>query len=175
VFLPYEQFQQLWKQAQEALRTEPDQPPPVAALINQIDSEAVVGEQVVQVTARLKLELLSPGWHEIPLRLADASIQSARLGDQPARLLIATGRIFDSGRQTGRSAGDAGTDAAILQSVHQDAGPEPADAAGSSSSGQSVAGPHPAAGRQGEHPTAGRRHRAACRPPATRRRSPKRC
>jgi hypothetical protein len=87
VFLPYEQFQQLWKQAQEALKTKPDQPPPVAALINQIDSEAVVGDQVVQVTARLQLELLSPGWHEIPLRLADASIQSARFGDQPARLL----------------------------------------------------------------------------------------
>ncbi len=87
VFLPYEQFQQLWKQAREALRTEPEQPPPVDALISEIDSQAVVGDQVVQVTATLKLEVLRPGWHQIPLRLADASIQSARLDDQPARLL----------------------------------------------------------------------------------------
>jgi hypothetical protein len=88
VFVPYEQFQKLWKQAQEALRAEPDQPPPVAALITEIESEATVGEQVVNVTAKLQLELLREGWHEIPLRLADASIQSARLGDQPARLLV---------------------------------------------------------------------------------------
>ena len=88
VFVPYEQFQKLWKQAQEALRAEPDQPPPVAALITEIESEATIGDQVVNVTAKLKLELLREGWHEIPLRLADASIQSARLGDQPARLLI---------------------------------------------------------------------------------------
>jgi len=88
VFLPYEQFQKLWKQAQEAMRAEPDQPPPVAALITEIESEATVGDQVVTVTAKLKLELLREGWHEIPLRLADASIQSARIGDQPARLLL---------------------------------------------------------------------------------------
>ncbi len=87
VFLPYEQFQKLWKQAQDALRTEPEQPPPVDALISEIDSRAVVGDQVVQVTATLKLEVLNPGWHQIPLRLADASIQAARLDDQPARLL----------------------------------------------------------------------------------------
>jgi hypothetical protein len=88
VFLPYEQFQELWKRAQETLRAEPDRPSPVPALITEIDSEATVGQQVVSVTARLTLELLSEGWHEIPLRLADASIQSAQLGEQPARLLM---------------------------------------------------------------------------------------
>lgn len=87
VFVPYEQFQLLWKQAQDALRPKPEPTPPVDALISEIDSLAVVGDQVVQVTATLKLEVLSPGWHQIPLRLADASIQAARIGDQPARLL----------------------------------------------------------------------------------------
>jgi hypothetical protein len=88
VFLPYDEFQKLWKQAREAMRAEPDLRPPVAALITEIDSEANVGEQVVHVTAKLQLEVLREGWHEIPLRLADASIQSARLDDQPARLLL---------------------------------------------------------------------------------------
>lgn len=88
VFLPYDEFQKLWTQAREAMREKPDQPPPVAALLTEIDSEASVGDQVVNVTARLKVEILRKGWHEVPLRLADASIQSARFGDQPARLLL---------------------------------------------------------------------------------------
>jgi len=87
VFVPYEQFQKLWKQARETLPSEPDEKPPVAALITAIDNVATVGEEVVNVSAKLKIEVLAEGWHEVPLRLADAAILSAKLGDVPARIV----------------------------------------------------------------------------------------
>ena len=31
--------------------------------------------------------MLTEGWHEIPLRLKDAAIRSAKIGDAPARLI----------------------------------------------------------------------------------------
>ncbi len=86
VFLPYEEFQKLWEQARAALAKPPEVKPPVAALLTEINSEATVGEDVVNVTANLKIELLTEGWHEVPLRLGDAAILSARQGDAPARI-----------------------------------------------------------------------------------------
>ncbi len=86
VFLPYEEFQKLWEQARAALAKPPVVKPPVAALITEINSEATVGDEVVNVTASLKIELLTEGWHEVPLRLGDAAILSARQGDAPARI-----------------------------------------------------------------------------------------
>ncbi len=87
VFLPYEEFQKLWEQARAALAKPPEVKPPVAALLTEINSEAAVGDEVVTVTANLKIELLTEGWHEVPLRLGDAAILSARQGDQPARII----------------------------------------------------------------------------------------
>jgi len=87
VFLPYEEFQKLWEQARAALAKPPEVKPPVAALLTEINSEATVGDDVVSVTANLKIELLPEGWHEVPLRLGDAAILSARQGDQPARIV----------------------------------------------------------------------------------------
>ena len=86
VFLPYEEFQKLWEQARAALAKPPEVKPPVAALLTEISSEATVGDEVVNVTANLKIELLTEGWHEVPLRLGDAAILSARQGDAPARI-----------------------------------------------------------------------------------------
>jgi hypothetical protein len=86
VFLPYEEFQKLWEQARAALAKPPEVKPPVAALITEINSEATVGDEVVNVTASLKIELLTEGWHEVPLRLGDAAILSARQGNAPARI-----------------------------------------------------------------------------------------
>lgn len=88
VFIPYEQFQSLWKRAREATHRQPDDPkPPVDALITEINSEAVVEKDVVRVAATLQIELLGEGWHEIPLRLGDAAILSAQVGDDPARIM----------------------------------------------------------------------------------------
>ena len=87
VFLPYEKFQELWRAARAHGARPLDDKPPVGALITEIQNEAVVGESVVFVTAELKIDLLRRGWHEIPLRLADAAIQSAQITGQPAHLV----------------------------------------------------------------------------------------
>jgi len=86
VFLPYEQFQQLWRRARAAERPRVETGPPAGALISEISSVAVVETDVVVVTARLRIELLRKGWHKIPLRLSDAAIRSARIGDQSAQV-----------------------------------------------------------------------------------------
>lgn len=87
VFLPYEKFRQLWDAA-HAAKTHPDGGDSRrAALITEIDSEASVRTDIVEIHAVLKIETIGKGWHEVPLRLADAAITEARIGDQPARLL----------------------------------------------------------------------------------------
>ena len=89
VFIPYEQFQQLWKKARAGV-TEPDShEPPVEALLTEVSNEARVEEDVVRVQATLKIEVLRAGWHSIPLRLKGAALLSARLGDAPARIVMA--------------------------------------------------------------------------------------
>jgi hypothetical protein len=79
VFLPYEQFQELWQAAHDKTRPAAEPRPPVGALITEIENEAAVAKDVVQVKARLKIDLLTEGWHEVPLRLSDAAITSATL------------------------------------------------------------------------------------------------
>lgn len=87
VFLPYEKFQELWKAAQESQRATPEPRPPVGALITEIASKATASTDVLVVEAHLKIELLQEGWHRVPLRLADAAIRSAKIGEQPARIV----------------------------------------------------------------------------------------
>ncbi len=87
VFLPYEKFDELWKAAQDKTRPAAEARPPVGAVITEIENEAVVAKDVVQVTAHLKIDLLTEGWHEVPLRLADAAVVRATIKNEPARLL----------------------------------------------------------------------------------------
>jgi len=87
VFLPYEQFQELWRAAREATRKPPEEGPPVKTLITEVSSDATVARDVVRVKAQVRLEVLAEGWHEIPLGLADAAITAATVGGQPARIV----------------------------------------------------------------------------------------
>lgn len=87
VFLPYEQFQELWRQARQSQQPQPDKRPPQAVVLTEIESEATVERDVVVVKAKLKLEVLGKGWHEVVLRLSDAAIRSAQLDGQPARIV----------------------------------------------------------------------------------------
>src|SRR5262245_682846 len=87
VFVPYDEFQRMWKAARDAARKLEEYKPPIGALIAEIDSEATVSKDVMNVQARLQIEVLTEGWHEVPLRLAHAAIRSAKIGDQPARLI----------------------------------------------------------------------------------------
>lgn len=87
VFIPYEEFQALWNAARQRSVTPRDDGPPVAAVITAIDSEATAGDDVMEVTATLKIELLADGWQRIPLRLGDAAIRSATINGQAARIV----------------------------------------------------------------------------------------
>ncbi len=87
VFLPYEEFRNLWEAGLEKTAKPAELKPPVGALITEIANEATVAEDIVQVKATLKIEILAEGWNEIPLRLSDAAITAAVIDDKPARIL----------------------------------------------------------------------------------------
>jgi hypothetical protein len=87
VFLPYEKFEELWKAARDNTQPPGEVKAPVDALITEIENEATVSKDVVTVSARLKIDVLTEGWHEVPLCLGDAAITRAVLHDQPARIL----------------------------------------------------------------------------------------
>ena len=88
VFLPYEEFQELWRAAAERTRKPPDLRPPIEALLSEVSSDATVSRDVVQVHATVSIEVLTEGWHQIPLRLSDAAVTSAVIAGQPARLVM---------------------------------------------------------------------------------------
>ena len=88
VFLPYEKFQELWQQARSKHVPEAAVRPPVTVLLVEADNEATVEKDVVLVKARIQIEVLGKGWHEVPLRLRDAAVRSATINDAPARILF---------------------------------------------------------------------------------------
>ena len=92
VFLPYEKFQELWRAARSATDKQVAAGPPTGAVVTAIESEATAQRDVMRVVATLRVELLAPGWHRFPVRLGDASILSARWGDEPAHLVFDTER-----------------------------------------------------------------------------------
>jgi hypothetical protein len=94
VFLPYEKFEELWQAAQDKTRPAAEPRPPVGAVITEIENEAVVAKDVVRVKARVTIDLLAEGWHEVPLRLSDAAITSATLGGGPARIVGGPGEDY---------------------------------------------------------------------------------
>jgi len=88
VFVPYDEFQRLWKAAQAAAKKIEEFKPPVATLIAEIDSRATVSRDVMTVEAKLQIDVLAEGWHHVYLRLKDAAIHSATIADKPARLIF---------------------------------------------------------------------------------------
>ena len=80
IFLPYEEFRELWEKAQAKPKPE-DEPKavPVPFIISETVHEAQVADDIVKVTAKLKIDLLKEGWHEIPLRLNDVAITEATI------------------------------------------------------------------------------------------------
>ena len=91
VFLPYDQFQALWKEARDHRQAPQPQTSPIDAIITSALNEATVQKDVVQVEATLAIELIKQGWIQIPLRLNDAAIQSATIDGEAARVTPAAG------------------------------------------------------------------------------------
>jgi hypothetical protein len=94
VFVPYDEFQRLWKTARDAAKSTPEAKSPVAALIAGINNEATVSRDVMTVKATLQIEVLAAGWHYLHLRLNDAAIQSATIAEKPARLIFEEGKGY---------------------------------------------------------------------------------
>jgi len=88
VFLPYSEFEKLWRAAREKTGPPPEAAPPAPFLISEVENETTVARDVVQVKALVKIELLAAGWLRIPLGLADAAIARAAIGDQAARIVF---------------------------------------------------------------------------------------
>jgi hypothetical protein len=91
VFLPYDQFQALWKEARDHRQAPPPQVSPIDAVITSALNEATVQKDVIQVEATLAVELIKKGWIQIPLRLNEAAIQSATIDGEVARVTSAPG------------------------------------------------------------------------------------
>ncbi len=88
VFVPYEKFQELWNAARARTHAEQPSQRPVDAVITEIDNEATIADQVVNVRAKVRIEILGKGWVLVPLRLQNAAIRSAQIGDAPARIVL---------------------------------------------------------------------------------------
>ena len=95
VFLPYEKFQKLWRDARANRPKQTDTTAPLGALITDIESVATLGKEIVSVDATIKVELLTEGWHRVPLRLKDAAIRSATIGEQAARVVPAKNGSYE--------------------------------------------------------------------------------
>ena len=65
VFLPYGQFEKLWQAAREKSGPTAPAAPPVPFLISEVENEATVGKDVVNVKAQVKIDLLAEGWHHV--------------------------------------------------------------------------------------------------------------
>jgi len=87
VFLPYEEFQKLWQAARQGEARPPEVKPPVDNLVAEIAGTATVAKDVIEVAAKLRIDLLKPGWNQVALRLGDVAITRATIGQAPARLL----------------------------------------------------------------------------------------
>ncbi|MDR2705228.1 MAG: hypothetical protein LBC02_05565, partial [Planctomycetaceae bacterium] len=88
VFVPYDEFKALWNAAKaQPQPVKPSIAIPVNAMITETSNTATITEEVVQVESTVSIELLKDGWHEIPLRLADAAITKAVIGEEKAKIL----------------------------------------------------------------------------------------
>ena len=171
VFLPYEKFQELWQAAQDKTRPAAEPKPPVGALITEIENEATVEKDVVRVKAKVKIEVLAEGWNEIPLRLGRRRHhrRHARRQAGPDRRRARPG-LPAADREERQAARADRVGAGVCQGDHADAGPEQRLVPGPAGAGEPLAGDDSAGGREGESPSADRRHGSARREEARRRR-----
>lgn len=103
VFLPYEEFMELWNRAESTKTRPPEIHPPVATVLAETAGEISVAKDVVTVKADIRVEVLAEGWHEIPLRLDDVAITRATLAGEAARVVRKPGQgYFLLIRKTGK-------------------------------------------------------------------------
>jgi len=72
-FLPYREYLQLMQRTLRDKQLTPSQPP-VAGVITSANYVGKVAADVVNITATLEVQSLTPGWAEVPLRFGEAAI-----------------------------------------------------------------------------------------------------
>jgi hypothetical protein len=88
VFLPYNEFLELWEAARGKAEVKPPPDLPVDALIAEFAATATVSRDVMTVSARVRVDVLKEGWNRVSLRLADAALTKAILDDSaPAHVV----------------------------------------------------------------------------------------
>lgn len=106
VTLPWTEVRGLLEKVHEASRREEERSreaePPSDALYLGASYSASVGRSSTAFEARLRIDLLTDGWHRIPLLGAGPSIVSATLDGEPARLVLEEERYHLVARGRGR-------------------------------------------------------------------------
>ena len=87
VFLPYERFMQLWQDAEQHTRKPSPTEAPVGTLITDVAGMVNIGKDVISVSAKIGIDVLRKGWHEIVIGLGDTALTDATIDDEPARLI----------------------------------------------------------------------------------------
>lgn len=95
VFIPYEQFNELWQRAQQNRPVAPTPTIPVAHALVTANSQATLERSLVRVESRVAIEFLQTGWHRVPLGLAGCAVQLAELEGVPCRLMQTEGGNFE--------------------------------------------------------------------------------
>jgi len=88
VFLPYEEFLDLWRKAHAA--DEETRGPPMPAAVRAAAYDGTAEGDMVHLEATLEVEVLADGWQRIPLDFAGAGIERALVDGQPALLVPAS-------------------------------------------------------------------------------------
>lgn len=87
VYIPYEQFEELWNAARESKKaTEPPAIPTSFALVSSL-SRATLERTLVRVETDILIDFVQVGWHRVPLGLNGCAIQSAELNGEPCRVV----------------------------------------------------------------------------------------
>ncbi|MHC5011865.1 MAG: hypothetical protein ACYTG6_13125, partial [Planctomycetota bacterium] len=102
VFLPYDEFLELWERAYGPDGVEAEAP--VEAAVRSAAYQGAADGDMVRLDATIEVEVLAAGWHRIPLDFGGAGVERAMLGDEPALLVPADKGyhllLKDQGRRT---------------------------------------------------------------------------
>ncbi len=87
VYIPYEQFDQLWQLAQKNAKPEVEPQAPFGYALVSSDSQAELERALVRIRSQLVIDFMQEGWHRVPLALQGCAMMSAEVAGEPARLI----------------------------------------------------------------------------------------
>ena len=89
LLLPYEKYVELWNRAHPDQKLEQKAPPAPYALAGAAYTTQLEGEEFLELTGRIEIDVMADGYVEIPLSLGGGVLAGAEVDGQPARLRVA--------------------------------------------------------------------------------------